>query len=101
MISRKTLRIAGAAILGTLMGTGPAHAIVELPPGETDGDLTGVADFANETLVSKVGTTDYDSITAFSGNLSLESDLGLRINITSGTIARVAYNFGGDRKSVV
>ena len=94
MISRKTLRIAGAAILGTLMGTGPAHAIVELPAGETDGDLAGVPSFANETLVSKVGTTEYDSITGFSNNLALESDLGLRINLTSGTIVRVSYGFG-------
>ena len=93
MISRKTLRIAGAAILGTLVGTGPAYAVVSLPAGETMGDLTGQVYFANETLVSKVGTTEYDAISGFGGNLHLEHDLGLRVNITSGTIVRVSYEF--------
>ena len=95
MISRKTLRIAGAAILGTLVGTGPAYAQVVLPVGETEGDLTDQVYFANETLVSKVGDSEFDALAGFSGNLDLVSDLGLRVNITSGTIVRVKYDFTG------
>ena len=103
MISRKTLRIAGAAILGTLVGTGPAYATIEMPAGETDADdITGKVVIANETLVARVGDTDFGQIvgavaggnidTATSGSLFVENDLGLRVNITSGTLARVTYN---------
>ena len=51
MISRKTLKIAGAAILGTFVGTGSAHAVVYM-----DGDdLTGQVTYALEGFA-----TEYD-----------------------------------------
>ena len=51
MISRKTLRIAGAAILGTFVGTGSAHAVVYM-----DGDdLEGQISYALEGI-----STEYD-----------------------------------------
>ena len=53
MLSRKTLGIAGAAIVGTLVGTNAAHAVIE----NTGGTVSGAATYAIEGLVSGTGRT--------------------------------------------
>ena len=63
MISGKTLKIAGAAILGTLVGTSPAYAQISL----ADGKVVNPATFARETLVddsttSTVGGVKYHQL---------------------------------------
>ena len=64
MISSKTLKIAGAAILGTLVGTSPAYAQMSL---DADGKVVNPATYARETLTdddqtSEMGTTKYHQL---------------------------------------
>ena len=49
MISSNTLRIAGAAVLGTLVGTGTAHAVVY----DDDGTLMGQTKYALERIATR------------------------------------------------
>ena len=77
MISRKTLRIAGAAILGTLVGTGSAHAQVYLD----DDDMTmGQVKVALESLTTKttVEGEDYYSIVPYGDIFDVQHVVGLR-----------------------
>ena len=84
MISRKTLRIAGAAVLGTLVGTGSAHAQVYLD----DDDMTmGQVKVALESLTTKttVEGEDYYSIVPYGDIFDVQHVVGLRSVPTSET----------------
>ena len=74
MINRKTLGIAGAAILGTVVGTSPAYAVITLENGVTKDAPT----FARETLttVKTADDTDYYVVT---GGSSLSTRVPLDV----------------------
>ena len=75
MINRKTLGIAGAAILGTVVGTSPAYAVITL---DGNGMTVDAPTFARETLttVKSVGDMDYYVVT---GGSSLSTRVPLDV----------------------
>ena len=89
MISSKTLKIAGAAILGTFVGTGPAYAQFYV-----DGDdLMGGVNIANETMgirgtVTVEGTTYY----RVRGNTSMYPQTPIGVNVAAGESIVVSYD---------
>ena len=76
MISRKTLKIAGAAILGTFVGTGSAHAEVYL---DADGDVQGQSQIAVEPLAATTTVEGevYHDITPFGTVFDVLHEIGL------------------------
>ena len=58
MNSSRTLKAVGAAILGTLVGTGPTYAVISL---DANGKVTGKAIYAKESLTS-TGAIDVDDV---------------------------------------
>ena len=86
MFSRKTLGIAGAAILGTLVGTNPAHAVIMV---DDDGDVTDQIKVAKETLdasITKDGTKYYKVTESSSGG---EFDVS------------IPYGFAGNNRDII
>ena len=94
MISSKTLRIAGAAILGTLVGTSPAYAQIYL---DGDGDSIGQLKIALETLSSstEVEGTKYYHIPAGAASDGLGTFIDtahvLGVNAAASHTVRLTY----------
>ena len=90
MSSKRILGIAGAAIIGTLAGTGAVHAVISIG---TDGAVTGAPTFAKETLrkdasrptITSGGTTYYEvaANTSSSAELDINVPVGIRIPIST------------------
>ena len=100
MISRKTLRIAGAAILGTLVGTGPAHAIVAV---DGDGDVSGGIIVVNESFIAKTEVdgvdyhhlpADFASTSATDTNTLLDTRFVFGVLAGAGDTVSLTFNFG-------
>ena len=89
MFSRKTLGIAGAVIVGTVMGANAAHAAIVVGKEGTTGQLT----YAKETLTSAVevaGTKYYE----VQGGQALEVKTPIGIKTTTARDITVSYTFG-------
>ena len=94
MFSRKTLGIAGAAILGTLVGTNAAHAVIVV---DADGDATNQVKYAKETLTTNAtvssGGKTYYTVTGPSNQLDVTVPLGFATGGAESII--VLYTLGG------
>ena len=74
MLTRRVIKVAGAAVAVAAMGQLPAHAAVNLDSG------TGAVTYARETLTGVVGSTVYYEVeTDPAGPLSLEAAVGRAI----------------------
>ena len=93
MFSRKTLGIAGAAILGTLVGTNAAHAQIAV---DAMGNVTGQVKYAKETLTVNAttpsGGTTYYNVSGAGNILDVTIPLGFEAT-NQGII--VSYTLGG------
>ena len=89
MISSKTLRIAGAAILGTLVGTGSAYAQIY---NDGDGEIQREVTIANESLTTytTVEGARYYNLAGYT-SASVRHKLG--VNVAAGQTARIDYAF--------
>ena len=83
MLSRKTLGVAGAAILGSmaLLVTNPANAVINITPTATE--MAGKVKIARETLLmgaantTTVGGVTYYNVTDAGDSLNVQMDLGV------------------------
>ena len=93
MISRKTLRIAGAAILGTFVGTGSAHAQVYL---DADGDVQGQSQLGIEPMAATTTVEGevYHDVTPFGDVFDVLHELDLS-DVPANTDITLTYNFEG------
>ena len=99
MISRKTLRNAGAAILGTLVGTSPAYA-ANL---DSDGDVENQISYALETLSGASShTTTIDEVTYYHSPHRTDRagspvvfDFKMPISAADGDTLRFTFNYEG------
>lgn len=92
MSSKRILGIAGAAMIGTLAGTGAVHAEITLGDSGTEGAIT----FAKETFRSDRkwdvgGTTYYEGAanTGSSGELDIVVPVGLAVPVSTSAIVTV------------
>ena len=94
MLNRKTLRIAGAAILGTLVGTNAAHAVIVV---DADGDATDQVTYAKETLTTNATVTSggktYYTVTGPGNQLDVRIPLGFATGGAENIV--VLYTLGG------
>ena len=75
MLTRRVIKVAGAAVAVAALGQLPAHAVVNLDSGD------GAVTFARETLTTTVGSTDfYEVQSASAGPLSLQARVGREID---------------------
>ena len=90
MLNRKTLRIAGAAILGTLVGTSPAYAVITL--GVDNKTVTNPVVIATESLTSSstVDGKKYYHVSATS-TLNVMHQVGIMATATD--TLTVTYTF--------
>ena len=99
MFSRKTLGIAGAAILGTLVGTNAAHAVIEVTVTNGVSSTDGQVQYAIETLTTNTavpsgGKTYYKvEESSTGGELDVTIPLGFATGGAESII--VLYTLGG------
>ncbi len=113
MSSKRILGIAGAAMIGTLAGTGAVHAVIEV---DGDGTITGVPTFAIETLPSNYtykpsdntegGTTYYEvsDQTGVSNETSVRVPIGMEVPDNTNAVVTVNLTdlvMTGDAPSLV
>ena len=96
MFSRKTLGIAGAAILGTLVGTNAAHAEIVV---DADGDAANQVKYAKETLttnstVSSGGKTYYVVKSGGGDHMNVKIPVGIGKGGTNENLI-VLFTLGG------
>ena len=91
MFSRKTLGIAGAAIVGTLVGTNAAHAAFSVDDDGTQGAVT----YAKETLLT-IGSVEADGKTYYvvGDDDSADGDNELDVRLAANIVPRVPGTAG-------
>ena len=92
MINCKTLRIAGAAILGTLVVTSPARALITV---DANDEFVGAPTYAMESLTTPitVGNDLYYEVNTGASNLTL--DVPLTVTKAAGQVLNVEFRVSG------
>ena len=106
MSSKRILGIAGAAMIGTLAGTGAVQALIYKETPGTAGTVTGAVTFAKETLrddrkITSDGKTYYEANahTGNSGELDVNVPIGIMVPANAANGAVVTVNLTNLRMS--
>ena len=96
MISSKTLKVAAAAILGTLVGTSPANAVIVVGTDAAN-TVSGAVTYAKEAVTSTgavtvEGTTYYRATNG--GDLVVRSPIGIPATLATDNV-EVTYTYSG------
>ena len=96
MISSKTLKVAAAAILGTLVGTSPANAVIVVGTDAAN-TVSGAVTYAKEAVTSTgavtvEGTTYYRATNG--GDLVVRSPIGIPATLVNDNV-EVTYTYTG------